>query len=69
MDETIWDQMPEVKQAKLMEECFAYDDELRRSGLFMFWKQWERRRASKIMSRQIKSLNPKNFYKTFSKTT
>jgi hypothetical protein len=35
MDETKWDEMPKVEQTALMEECFAFDDELRRSGHFI----------------------------------
>ena len=35
MDETQWHELPEVEQTALMEECFAYDDELRRSGHFI----------------------------------
>lgn len=35
IDETKWDEIPEVEQTALMEECFSYDDELRRSGHFI----------------------------------
>jgi hypothetical protein len=35
MEETKWDEMPESEQTALMEECFAYDDELRRGGHFI----------------------------------
>lgn len=35
MDETQWNELPEVEQITLMEKCFAYDDELRRSGHFI----------------------------------
>ncbi len=35
IDETKWDEIPEVEQTVLMEECFSYDDELRRSGHFI----------------------------------
>ncbi len=35
MEETKWDKMPESEQTALMEECFAYDDELRRGGHFI----------------------------------
>lgn len=31
-DETQWDQLSKVEQTALMEECLAYDDELRRGG-------------------------------------
>jgi hypothetical protein len=32
MDETQWDEMPEVERKTIMEKCFAFDDELRKSG-------------------------------------
>jgi hypothetical protein len=35
MEETKWDAMSEEERAALMEECFAYDDELRRGGHFI----------------------------------
>ncbi len=35
MDETKWDEMPEAERAALMENCFTYDDELRRGGHFI----------------------------------
>jgi hypothetical protein len=35
MDETQWDQMTESDRTALMEECFAYDDELRRGRHFV----------------------------------
>jgi hypothetical protein len=35
MDETKWEEMPEVEQTALMEECFTYDDELRRGRHFI----------------------------------
>ena len=35
MDETKWDGMSEAERSAMMEECFAYDDELRRSGRFL----------------------------------
>lgn len=35
MDETKWDEMSETERKSLMEECFAYDDELRRGGHFI----------------------------------
>jgi hypothetical protein len=31
-DETQWNQLSEAEQSALMENCFAYDDELRRGG-------------------------------------
>lgn len=34
-DETQWDGLSEAEQAALMEDCFAYDDELRRRGNFI----------------------------------
>lgn len=34
-DETQWDRLSEAKQAALMEDCFAYDDELRQGGHFI----------------------------------
>lgn len=34
-DETQWNGLSEAEQATLMEECFAYDDELRRNGHFL----------------------------------
>lgn len=34
-DETKWATLPEAEQAKLMEECMAYDDELRRGKHFL----------------------------------
>lgn len=35
MDEAQWEQMTESDRTTLMEECFAYDDELRRGGHFV----------------------------------
>lgn len=35
MDETKWDEMSEAERSANMEECFAYDDELRREGRFL----------------------------------
>jgi hypothetical protein len=35
MEERQWDEMPECDRTALMEQCFAYDDELRRSGHFI----------------------------------
>jgi hypothetical protein len=35
MDEAKWDGMSEVERTALMEDCFAYDDELRRCGHFI----------------------------------
>ncbi len=35
MDETKWDEMSEAERSASMEECFAYDDELRREGRFL----------------------------------
>ena len=32
MDESMWDAIPEVERNALMEECFAYDDVLRKNG-------------------------------------
>ncbi|MBE9079097.1 YciI family protein [Romeria aff. gracilis LEGE 07310] len=34
-DETQWDRLSKTEQTALMEECFAYDDELRRGGHFI----------------------------------
>ena len=34
-DEAKWASLPESEQAKLMEECFVYDDELRRGKHFL----------------------------------
>jgi hypothetical protein len=33
--ESQWDEMPERDRTALMEQCFAYDDELRRGGHFL----------------------------------
>jgi hypothetical protein len=35
MQESQWDEMPERDRTALMDQCFAYDDELRRGGHFM----------------------------------
>lgn len=35
MEESKWDEMPEPDRVALIEKCFAYDDELRRSGHFI----------------------------------
>jgi hypothetical protein len=35
MEERQWDEMPERDRTTLMEQCFAYDDELRRGGHFL----------------------------------
>jgi hypothetical protein len=34
-DEKKWDEMSEVERTAIMEECFAYDDELQRGGHFI----------------------------------
>jgi hypothetical protein len=34
-DPAIWKTLPEQRFAEMMEECFAYDDELRRGGHFV----------------------------------
>jgi len=34
LDESMWNNVPEHQQQAMMEECFAYDDELRRGGHF-----------------------------------
>lgn len=35
LDESKWTILSEAEQQRLMEECFAYDDELRRGGHFL----------------------------------
>ena len=35
MDEAKWGEKSEAEQAALMDNCFAYDDELRRGGHFL----------------------------------
>jgi hypothetical protein len=35
LDETAFDAIPQAEQLAMMEECFAYDDELRRGGHFL----------------------------------
>jgi hypothetical protein len=35
MEESQWDEMPERDRTALMNQCFAYDDELRRGGHFL----------------------------------
>ena len=35
LDETRWAAMPESDQKSFVEQCFAYDDELRRGGHFL----------------------------------
>jgi hypothetical protein len=35
LDETKWAGMPESDQKSFMQQCFAYDDELRRGGHFL----------------------------------
>jgi hypothetical protein len=35
IEETKWDEMSKRDRTALMEECFAYDDELRRGGHFV----------------------------------
>lgn len=35
LDESNWDVLSETERTKFMEECFAYDDELRRGGHFL----------------------------------
>lgn len=34
IDEKYWDAMPESERTALMDECIAYDDELRKNGYF-----------------------------------
>lgn len=34
-DESSWNEMPESERNAFMEQCFAYDDELRRGGHFL----------------------------------
>jgi hypothetical protein len=55
MEETKWDEMPESEQTALMEECFAYDDELRRGGHFIGGKALQSiRNAATLRYRQGK---------------
>lgn len=35
IDESQWDQLPEADRREMMNECFDYDDELRRGGHFL----------------------------------
>ncbi|HSS65008.1 MAG TPA: YciI family protein [Gammaproteobacteria bacterium] len=35
LDESRWEQLSEHEQKALMDDCFAYDDELRRNGNFL----------------------------------
>ena len=35
LDETNWNEMSESERNSFMEQCFAYDDELRRGGHFL----------------------------------
>ena len=35
IDESKFDKIPQAEAIKMMEECFAYDDELRRGGHFL----------------------------------
>lgn len=35
MDETAWETMPETERLSMMDECFAYDEELIKSGHFV----------------------------------
>jgi len=35
MDESKWAEMPQEEVQRMMDECFAYDDELRRGGHFI----------------------------------
>jgi hypothetical protein len=35
LDETNWDEMPESERNAFLEQCFAYDDELRLGGHFL----------------------------------
>lgn len=35
LDETAFEAIPQAEQLAMMEECFAYDDELRRGGHFL----------------------------------
>lgn len=35
IEESKWEGLPEAEAQRLMEECFAYDDELRRGGHFL----------------------------------
>lgn len=35
LDETAWDRLSPSEQSTFMEDCFAYDDELRRGGHFI----------------------------------
>jgi hypothetical protein len=35
MDDGLFNSLPEAVRANMMEECFAYDDELRRGGHFL----------------------------------
>ena len=35
VNETQWDELSEAEQMTFIEECFAYDDELRRGGHFI----------------------------------
>jgi hypothetical protein len=35
LDETNWNEMPVIERQCFMEQCFSYDDELRRGGHFL----------------------------------
>jgi hypothetical protein len=35
MDESLFNELPESERASFMDDCFAYDDELRRGGHFL----------------------------------
>jgi hypothetical protein len=48
-DESKWDKLPKSKQDAMMQECFAYDDVLRRNGHFVAGEALQSVRAAKTL--------------------
>ena len=49
MDESNWDELPKSTQDAMMQECFAYDDVLRRNGHFVAGEALQSVRAAKTL--------------------
>jgi hypothetical protein len=49
LDETKWDTIPKAEQDAMMQECFAYDDLLRRNGHFVAGEALQSARSAKTL--------------------
>jgi hypothetical protein len=49
LDETKWDAIPKSEQDAMMQECFAYDDLLRKNGHFLAGEALQSARTAKTV--------------------